>query len=351
MIYPIERGHYHDFSVLERGKLPPRAYGIPFSTRARADAAGLLDRRYRSDKVQCLSGVWDFCFYPRPADLPQAFDTAAASFRPIEVPGCWQFQGYDKPFYVNTRYQFPFDPPHIPQDEPVGEVGFWGGIDTDPGWHTVRPKDQYNFVGVYRKRLTLQRVASRMILSFLGVASCLDLYCNGVFVGYSEGSHNVAEFDLAPLLQVGENELLVVVRRWCSGIMSVAERWLPALLASRACPLRRWDMALFLCAPFAQALSPLPAVLWGVWAWQQGALGTCFAVGAAGLLAGYGTLAVLAAVLARRAGGCAAGTVWLFPLFMASWLPLQAVSLLHRSRVWRPIPHGRPMSARETVQV
>ena len=217
MIYPIAKGHYHDFSVLERGKLPPRAYGIPFSTRARADAAGLLDRRYRSDKVQCLSGVWDFCFYPWPADLPQAFDTAAASFRPIEVPGCWQFQGYDKPFYVNTRYQFPFDPPHIPQDEPVGEVGFWGGIDTDPGWHTVRPKDQYNFVGVYRKRLTLQRVASRMILSFLGVASCLDLYCNGVFVGYSEGSHNVAEFDLAPLLQVGENELLVVVRRWCSG--------------------------------------------------------------------------------------------------------------------------------------
>ena len=155
-------------------------------------------------------------------------------------------------------------------------------------------------------------------------------------------------YDEAPLtLRLSLRQRL----RWCSGIMSAAERWLPALLASRACPLRRWDMALFLCAPFAQALSPLPAVLWGVWAWQQGGLGTWFAVGAAGLLAGYGALAILAAVLARRAGGCAAGTVWLFPLFMASWLPLQAVSLLHRSRVWRPIPHGRPMSARETVQV
>ena len=34
--------------------------------------------------------------------------------------------------------------------------------------------------------------------------------------------------------------------------------------------------------------------------------------------------------------------ILLFPLFMASWLPLNLVSLLFRIRVWREIEHGKP---------
>ena len=49
------------------------------------------------------------------------------------------------------------------------------------------------------------------------MAPCVDLYCNGSFAGYAEGSHNTAEFDLTGLLHGGENELLAVVRRWCTG--------------------------------------------------------------------------------------------------------------------------------------
>jgi hypothetical protein len=33
--------------------------------------------------------------------------------------------------------------------------------------------------------------------------------------------------------------------------------------------------------------------------------------------------------------------VFLFPLFMASWLPLNLVSLLFRTRVWKEIEHGK----------
>ena len=43
-------------------------------------------------------------------------------------------------------------------------------------------------------------------LSFLGVASCLDLYLNGEFIGYSEGAHNTAEFDITPHIREGANE-------------------------------------------------------------------------------------------------------------------------------------------------
>lgn len=144
-------------------------------------------------------------------------DTDAVTFDTIDVPACWQFRGYDRPFYVNTRYQFPFDPPNIPQEAPVGEVFSWiySEGEQKPRWET--PEDEYNFVGVYRKKFTVTDLEKRYILSFLGVASCLDLYVNGCFAGYSEGSHNTAEFEVTPFLRSGENELLAVVHRWCTG--------------------------------------------------------------------------------------------------------------------------------------
>ena len=48
-------------------------------------------------------------------------------------------------------------------------------------------------------------------------SSCLDLYLNGKYIGYAEGSHNTAEFDLSGKVQPGQNELLAVVHRWCNG--------------------------------------------------------------------------------------------------------------------------------------
>ena len=217
MIYHLNNELYADFSVFERNKLPPRSYFIPYPDRAGADAAPLLEKRYASEKVLCLNGSWDFKFYPRPAELPAELDTDAVHFDSMPVPGCWQFKGYDRPFYVNVRYQFPFDPPKIPTLEPVGSVFSWIGFDQGikPRWKT--PKDEYNFVGVYRRFFSAEPGSAQYVISFLGVASCLELYANGQFVGYSEGAHNTAEFDLTPYLRSGENELVAVVRRWCTG--------------------------------------------------------------------------------------------------------------------------------------
>ena len=217
MHYRINQENYHDFSVYERNKLPPRSYFIPYPDRAGADAVSPLEKRCRSEKVLCLNGDWDFRFYPRPAELPEELDTDALAFDRVRVPGCWQFQGYDRPFYLNVRYQFPFDPPRIPTLEPVGRVFSWIGFDQgiSPRWRT--PKEEYNFVGVYRRFLELGPEERRYVISFLGVASCLDLYVNGQYAGYSEGAHNVAEFDLSAFLRPGKNELVAVVRRWCTG--------------------------------------------------------------------------------------------------------------------------------------
>lgn len=91
------------------------------------------------------------------------------------------------------------------------------GVDQKISLRYKDPGEEYNFVGVYRRFLTVDDPEKRFTLSFLGVASCLDLYVNGLFVGYSEGAHNTAEFDLSGKLHTGRNELLVVVHRWCNG--------------------------------------------------------------------------------------------------------------------------------------
>lgn len=217
MRYYINRDNYYRFDIMELNKLPPRAYFIPFGTYDAAASASTLEKRYVSDKVRCLNGQWDFKFYPQPALVPGILDTDAVPFEKIKVPGCWQFQGYDRPFYINTRYQFPFNPPEIPNEEPVGKTFCWVGSDlgVKPRWQ--HPENEYNFVGVYRTFIDVAKPGKRQILSFLGVASCIDVYLNGQFVGYSEGSHNTAEFDVSSYLKEGSNELLCVVHRWCTG--------------------------------------------------------------------------------------------------------------------------------------
>lgn len=217
MKYTLNTTNYCDFDTIAVNKLPARSYFIPYPDRKGADAVTAKEKRYGSEKVLCLNGDWDFKFYENPGDLPAVFDTDSVSFDTIDVPSCWQFRGYYHPFYVNIRYQFPFDPPRIPETEKVGRVFSGLGVDQKLSLRWKDPGEEYNFVGIYRKTLNIEDATKNYVISFLGVASCLDLYVNGQFVGYSEGAHNTAEFDLTGLLTEGENELLCVVHRWCNG--------------------------------------------------------------------------------------------------------------------------------------
>lgn len=217
MKYLINQDNYHTFETLAVNRLAPRSYFIPYPDREQAERVSLREKRYASPKVICLSGSWDFHFYAKPAQMPAILDTEEVDWEQIPVPGCWQFQGYDRPFYVNTRYQFPFQPPRIPTVDKVGPVFTWIGADQGNVPRRKDPGEEYNFVGVYRHFFRVDDPRKRHEISFLGVASCVDLYVNGCFVGYSEGSHNMAEFDVTDYLCQGENELLAVVHRWCNG--------------------------------------------------------------------------------------------------------------------------------------
>ena len=100
-------------------------------------------------------------------------------------------------------------------------------------------------------------------------------------------------------------------------------------------------MCFFLCAPFAQAISPLSPLLLALCAAVRGELG---AWGLRALTALPAALAgMLLLSLALGLGGrerLRPGSLLLFPLFMASFLPLQVLSLLRRTTEWKVIRHG-----------
>ena len=190
MKYEIARNLHTDFNVFAQNKVDERSYFIPFSDLEKANASTILKERYLSDRVEMLSGDWDFAYYGKLSEVPTPFDSAVAPFKAQEVPSTWQRNGYDQIAYINTRYPFPKKPPRIPEDVAVG---------------------------IYRKTFTVESIFMSERLTFLGVAGAMAVYLNGAYIGYSEGSHNTAEFEIAKALKAGENELLVVNYKWSNG--------------------------------------------------------------------------------------------------------------------------------------
>lgn len=190
MKYQIKKLHINNFDVYEENKLTARSYFIPYSKKSNLLAQNVCTERYNSELVTVLSGEWKFKYFERISRLPGNIDTDKMNFDTIKVPSTWQRTGYQNPCYLNTRYEFPMTLPVVPDEMSVG---------------------------VYCKKFKIKKENSHPIITFLGVCSSLTLYVNGKYVGYSEGSHNSAEFELDGFVQKGDNELLAVVSRWCNG--------------------------------------------------------------------------------------------------------------------------------------
>ncbi len=187
MKYELNRANFNDFSIYELNKLEGRAYSIPYSSKELLKKTTLKNERTSSDIVRVLSGEWDFKYYSSVSQLETNFNTDAVDFDKITVPSTWQRTGYEPPVYLNCPYPFDNEPPFVPTEQPVG---------------------------VYRKLFSIDNTDKDFIISFLGVIPCIDLYINGKFVGYSEGAHNTADFDITSFVKLGENELVAVIHKW-----------------------------------------------------------------------------------------------------------------------------------------
>ena len=161
---------YENPRITSENRCAPRSYYIPGG----------------KSEYHLLSGSWRFAYYSRDIDAPERIDT----WDTISVPSCWQLHGYENPNYSNINYPYPCDPPYIPDDNPCG---------------------------IYEREFELTEKWGRVYFVFEGVSSCAFLYINGKYVGFTQGSHLQAEFDITDFVHSGVNTVRAKVLKWCCG--------------------------------------------------------------------------------------------------------------------------------------
>ncbi len=161
---------YENILKTSENRLPQRAYYIP---------------KGKSEHM-LLNGDWRFSFYTRDIDVPEVIE----NWDIIPVPSCWQTLGYENPNYTNINYPYSYDPPYVADDNPCG---------------------------VYEKDFEIDKLWGKVYYVLEGVSSCAFVYVNGEYVGFTQGSHLQAEFDITPYVIEGINTLRVKVLKWCVG--------------------------------------------------------------------------------------------------------------------------------------
>ncbi|GAB4852088.1 hypothetical protein Ancab_016278 [Ancistrocladus abbreviatus] len=149
--------------------------------------------------VMSLSGYWNFYLAHAPSSVPVNFyhsDFQDSTWGTLPVPSNWEMHGYGQPIYTNIAYPFPFDPPHVPAENPTGCYRTY--FQVPEGWK-----------------------GRRIFLHFEAVDSAFHAWLNGVPVGYSQDSRLPAEFEITeychPCGSDKKNVLAVQVFRWCDG--------------------------------------------------------------------------------------------------------------------------------------
>ena len=160
---------YENLEFLSENREKQRSYYIP------------------ENSMTLLNGEWNFKFYE--CDFEEEYKEK--EWEKITVPSCWELFGYENPNYANVAYPHPVDAPFVPAKNPMG---------------------------VYERTFFVEDAEKETYIVFEGVSSCLELFINGEYVGYSQGSHLQAEFNISKFVKNGENTVCAKVRKWCSGI-------------------------------------------------------------------------------------------------------------------------------------
>ena len=155
----------------------------------------------KSKNFLSLHGNWKFNWVENADQRPTDFyktDLDDSAWGTMPIPGMWELNGYGDAEYVNSgfawRGHFDQKPPQVPVKD--------------------------NHVGSYRRsfRIPADWAGKQVVARFGSVTSCIYLYVNGQFVGYSEDSKVATEFDITPFIKAGEENLIAFqVFRWCDG--------------------------------------------------------------------------------------------------------------------------------------
>ena len=150
-------------------------------------------RSSESELWQSLDGEWDVLYSPTPDEREVDFykeDFTSDSFKKIMVPAHAELQGFGDIQYINTMYSWEghemLRPPMVPKENPV--LSYVRYFDLKP-----------------------EQKGKRIVLRFEGVETAMAVYLNGHFVGYSEDSFSMAEFEITKLVRDKGNKLGVEV--------------------------------------------------------------------------------------------------------------------------------------------
>ena len=148
-----------------------------------------------------INGDWKFRWQRDAVDYKSDFYKTTfddQDWKTIPVPGCWELYGYGDPQYTNMAYawarQHPNTPPIVPNDN--------------------------NHVGYYRHEIEVPAdwKGQQVILHIGSASSCMYLWVDGKYVGYSEDTKLAAEFDLTKYVTPGKKSLIAMqLFRWCDG--------------------------------------------------------------------------------------------------------------------------------------
>lgn len=229
--------------VIGRNRRPPHVplYSFKDGAEVRLRFRNVIDKAHKNvdDNRYYLTGLpgqpdtispWKFSIVGSPDCVPTNWLTVGtnnSSWTNLQLPCHWQLNGFDAPIYTNTSYPFRFDPPRVQRD------GTWqvalcdaalGGTPENSGM--LSPKEPGpNATGLFRRTFILpsdwQLSSDRLFLVLEGVDSCVEVYLNGVSVGYSQDSCLPAEFEISSIIRScssGEAlEIALKVMRWCDG--------------------------------------------------------------------------------------------------------------------------------------
>ena len=192
------------FMTFDESRLSSPAFFAENRVRAHADHIAYASREEaaagKSSLRLSLAGLWKFFCAQNPGQIIPGFESPDYDCRgwaDIPVPAHIQMEGYGVPQYANVQY--PWDGRETLE---VGDM----------------PK-QFNPVACYVKTFALPQAMQgrRVFVSFEGAESCVAVWLNGQYVGFSSDSFTPHDFELTDFLVPGENKLACRVYRWCSG--------------------------------------------------------------------------------------------------------------------------------------
>lgn len=191
----MEKFNWENPEIFKINKEDGHAIMMPFDSEK--DALSAKESNYK----QSLNGKWKFYWQRGLKNQPENFQLTSfddSYWDEINVPSVWQTQGYSVPYYYASTFPKAFSRSKgkIPSiDHDMQEIGF------------------------YRKSFTLnENFNGREIFLHFGAAkSALEVYVNGEFVGYSQGSMTPHEFNVTKVLKPGENVITAKLYRYSDG--------------------------------------------------------------------------------------------------------------------------------------